>query len=173
MLSDMDVDELQHALGGIVLESGYLERMLRTAFCALIGSEYAAVAASQMMTHPLIEDCSHIAKVHTGITEKDRQALLAALDACRSVNTRRNRVIHDSWATRPGDVMVTLRSPRNSHEVSVTARSPDELRQLAETLGSSANELGAAVVAALGPDSLLIEDRLRQELGHDMSADIG
>ncbi|HEY2263884.1 MAG TPA: hypothetical protein VGI96_14770 [Streptosporangiaceae bacterium] len=39
----MDVDELQHALGGIVLEAAYLERVLRTAFSALVGSKYAAV----------------------------------------------------------------------------------------------------------------------------------
>jgi hypothetical protein len=42
----MDVGELQHALGGIVLEAAYLERVLRTAFSALIGSKYAAAAAS-------------------------------------------------------------------------------------------------------------------------------
>jgi hypothetical protein len=28
----MDVDELQHALGGVVLESAFLERVLRAAF---------------------------------------------------------------------------------------------------------------------------------------------
>jgi hypothetical protein len=169
----MDIDELQNALGGVVLESGYLERMLRAAFCALIGSKYAVVAADQMMTHPLIEDCSHIAKVHTKIAEADKHALLAALDACRGVNTKRNRVIHDTWATRPGDVIVTLQAQRNSHDVKVTARTPDELRQLADEIGSTANDLGTAIVAALGPDSLLIEDQLRQELGHDVSADIG
>ena len=43
MLGDMDVDELQHALGAIVLESAYLERVLRAAFSALVGSKYAAV----------------------------------------------------------------------------------------------------------------------------------
>jgi hypothetical protein len=30
----MDVDELQHALGGIVLEAAYLERVLRAVFSA-------------------------------------------------------------------------------------------------------------------------------------------
>ena len=48
MLTDMDVDELQHALGGIVLESAYLERVLRTAFSALVGSKYAAVIDGRM-----------------------------------------------------------------------------------------------------------------------------
>jgi len=173
MLIGMNADELQHALGGIVLEAGYLERMLRATFCALIGSKYAVVAASQMMAHPMIEDCKHIAKVHTGVAETDRQALIAVLETCSKVNARRNRVIHDTWATRPGDVMVTLQRQRNSHEVKIAARTVDELRQLADDLASSANELGAAVVAALGPDSLLIEDQLGPEFGHDTSADVG
>jgi hypothetical protein len=41
MLVGVDVDELQHALGGIVLEAAYLERVLRTAFSALVGSKCA------------------------------------------------------------------------------------------------------------------------------------
>jgi hypothetical protein len=43
MLVGVDVDELQHALGGVVLEAAYLERVLRAAFSALVGSKYAAV----------------------------------------------------------------------------------------------------------------------------------
>ena len=38
MITGMDVDELQHALGGIVLEAAYLERVLRAVFSALVGS---------------------------------------------------------------------------------------------------------------------------------------
>ena len=49
MLADVDVDELQHALGGIILESAYLERVLRTAFSALVGSKYAAVVDGRLM----------------------------------------------------------------------------------------------------------------------------
>lgn len=38
MLVGVDVDELQHALGGVVLKAAYLERVLRAAFSALVGS---------------------------------------------------------------------------------------------------------------------------------------
>ena len=41
MLKGVDVDELQHPLGGVVLEAAYLERMLRAGFSALVGSKYA------------------------------------------------------------------------------------------------------------------------------------
>jgi hypothetical protein len=81
----VDVDELQHALGGIVLEAAYMERVLR------------------------------------------KEALLAALRACHQTNRERNRVIHDAWATRPGNLMVTLKGGRTSHEVRVTARTLAEV----------------------------------------------
>ena len=43
--------------------------------------------------------------------------LLTALRACHEANRKPNRVIHDTWATRPGNAMVTLRSKQGSHEV--------------------------------------------------------
>ena len=48
MLVGVDVDELQHALGGVVLEAAYLERVLRAAFSALVGSKYAAVVDGRL-----------------------------------------------------------------------------------------------------------------------------
>src|ERR1700738_4961392 len=86
MLTDMDVDELQHALGGIVLESAYLERVLRTAFSALVGSKYAAVIDGRLTVATLLEDCERITRYHTGLTEAAKQAVLAALQACRRAN---------------------------------------------------------------------------------------
>jgi hypothetical protein len=44
MLVDVTGDEmndLQRALGGVVLEASYLEQILRTAFAALVGSKHA------------------------------------------------------------------------------------------------------------------------------------
>ena len=86
MLTSVDVDELQHALGGVVLEAAYLERVLRATFSALVGSKYAAVVDGRLMAAALIEDCERITRYHTGITEPARQALLAALRACRHAN---------------------------------------------------------------------------------------
>ena len=102
MLSSVDVDELRHALGGVVLEAAYLERTLRTAFSALVGSKYAAVVDGRLTAAALLEDCERITRYHTGLTEAAKETLLAALRACRQANKERNRVIHDTWATRPG-----------------------------------------------------------------------
>jgi len=173
MLSDMDVDELQHALGGIVLESAYLERTSRTAFSALVGSKYAAVIDGRLTASSLIEDCEHLTTHHTGIPAPAKEALRKALRACREANRERNRVVHDAWATRPGNEMVTLRGDRQSHDVTVSVRTLAEVRQLADRVGQAADELKAAMHSALGPSWVLVEDELRQELGHDINLDPG
>jgi hypothetical protein len=108
MLTGMDVDELQHALGGIVLEAAYLERVLRTAFSALVGSKYAAVVDGRLMASALVDDCERLTRYHTGIQAQAKDALQATLKACREANRERNRVIHDTWATRPGNEMISL-----------------------------------------------------------------
>jgi hypothetical protein len=169
MLAGMDARDLQRAIGGIVLESTYLERVLRTAFSALIGSKYAAVIGGRLMASALIDDCRRVAEVHSGIGASERAALITSLHHCESVNHARNRVIHEDWASAPGDVKVTLQSGPSSHEVTVTAKTVSELDELADRIGSAADQVAAAVLAALGPGSLLIEDQLRQELGHDVA----
>lgn len=169
----MDVDELQHALGGIVLEAAYLERVLRTAFSALVGSKYAAVIDGRLTAATLIEDCEQIARRHTGITEPARATLLAALRACREVNRERNRMIHDTWATRPGNVMVTLHGGRKSHDVMVTARTLSEVHEVAEQVAGAAHDLSAAMDTALGSGWVLVETELRQEPGRDITTTPG
>jgi hypothetical protein len=173
MLIGMDIDELKSALGGIVLESAHLERVLRAAFSALVASKYAAVFDGRMTAHTLIEDCHHVTRVHTGLPAPARAELVAALNACDAVNRQRNRVIHDSWAYRPDNALVTLQSDRDSQDVTVITRSLADLASLADQIAAAAARLTAAVTGALGADSLRTEDQLRLELGHDVGADFG
>lgn len=168
----MDVNELQRALGAIVLESAYLERVLRAAFSALVGSKYAAVVDGRLMTKALIEDCQRIAEIHSSIVDPQRAALLKSLRACASANRERNRIIHESWAIRPGSVTVTLHSRRNSHDVAVQARTFDELHGIAGRIAEAADDLAAAITAALGADCLGVGDQLCRELGRDISLDL-
>lgn len=173
MLAGMDVRDLQRAIGGVVLESAYLERVLRAAFSALIGSKYASVIDSRLMASALIEDCRHVTEAHTGIGTPERAALITSLHQCESVNHARNRVIHDDWASRPGDVAVRLPGAHSSHEVTVTAKTVSELDDLADRIGTAADQLSAAVVAALGPGSLRIQDQLRGECRHAVASEHG
>jgi hypothetical protein len=167
----VDVDELRHALGGIVLEAAYMERVLRTAFSALVGSKYAAVVDDRLTVAALIEDSERITRHHTDIADPAREALLEALTACHKANKDRNRLIHDSWAVRPGNVLVTVRSSRNSHDVTVTAQTLAEVRQVVDRVAHAADQMKTAMTAALGPSWVRVEDQLRQELGHDIGAD--
>jgi len=171
MLTSVDVDDLRHALGGVVLEAAYLERVLRAAFSALVGSKYAAVVDGRLMAAALIEDCEQITRYHTGIAGPAKDTLLAALRACRQANKERNRVIHDTWATRPGSVMVTLHDERRSHDVTITARTLTEVRRLADQVADAADGLRAAMTTALGTGWVHVEEQLRRELGHDVRAD--
>jgi hypothetical protein len=167
----VDVDELQHALGGVVLEAAYMERVLRTAFSALLGSKYAAVMDARLAAAALIEDCERITRHRTDLGHPAKDALLTAFKDCHEANKARNRVIHDAWATRPGNVMVTLPGNRESHDISVRVRTPAEVRQVADRLADSADAVKAAMTAAFGSGWPLVEDKLRQELGHDLDPD--
>ena len=69
-------------------------------------------------------------------------------------------------------IMVTLQANRD-HEVTITARTTAEIRQLADDLGQAANNFNAAMTAAFGVEWVQIEDQLRQELGHDIGTDLG
>jgi hypothetical protein len=100
MLVGVDVDELQHALGGVVLEAAYLERVLRAAFSALVGSKYAAVVDGRLTAAALIEDCERITRYHTAITRPAKEEIGTALRACHEANRNRNRVIHDTPGPR-------------------------------------------------------------------------
>jgi hypothetical protein len=167
----MEVDELRHALGGVVLEAAYLERVLRAAFSALVGSKYAALVDAHLTVAALIEDCERIARQHADISGSERDGLLEALKACHEANRDRNRVIHDDWAIRPGSVTVTLHGSRNSRDLAVTTRTLAEVRQAADRVADAADEVKAAMTAALGPGWVRVEDQLRQELGRDIAAD--
>jgi len=167
----MDADDLRHALGGVVLEAAYLERVLRAAFSALIGSKYASVVDSRLTVAHLIEDCERITRHHTDIPGPEKNALLDALKACHEANLDRNRVIHESWAARPGNVLVTLHG--SAHDVTVTVRTAAEVRRVADRVAGAADDVQAAMTAALGSEWGIVEDQLRQELGHDLSADPG
>ncbi len=172
-VTDDEVNALQRALGGVVLESSYLEQILRAAFAALVGSKYAPVVNGHLTAHNLIETCENVAEVHTDIEVAAKAEFAAALKACRAANTRRNRVIHDAWAMRPGGVMAAVETPRSSEDIPVTARTLPELGQVADELAKAADDLSAAVIAAFGPEGMRVEGQLRRELGRDIPADPG
>jgi hypothetical protein len=164
----MDAGDLQQALGAIVMESSYLEQVLRAAFAALTGSEYAAAVDARMTAHELIEVCENLVRAHTDLGATASAELKAALGACDRANQKRNRAIHDAWTFRPDGVLVSV-TPA-AREVSSTVPG---LREMAAQIGAAAEALGAATLAAFGPDSLRAGDQLGPEPGGDTGADPG
>ena len=163
----------QSALGAVVLESSYLERLLRCIFTALVDSKYAAVVAGGKEAFWLVEHCRALAKVHRDLSEPHFAALLEVLGRIGGALKRRNRFMHDAHAVRPGPRIVTLQSVRVSHQVVVSARPVAEIQALADELGYLADDLKAGAVSALGESCLEVENELRLELGHDIDTDFG
>jgi hypothetical protein len=164
----MDAGDLQQALGAIVMESSYLEQVLRAAFGALTGSKYAPAVDARMTAHELIEVCENLVRVHTDLGETARADLKSALGACDRANQKRNRAIHDAWTFRPDGVLVSV-TPA-AREVSSTVPG---LREMAAQIGAAADSLGAATISAFGPYSLRAGDQLRPEPGGGIGADPG
>jgi hypothetical protein len=164
----MDAADLQQALGAIVMESSYLEQVLRAAFAALVGSRYAPAVDARMTAHELIEICQQLARAHTDLAEPNRAELKSALSACAKANQQRNRAIHDAWAFRPGGVLVSV----TPSAMEVTRTVP-ELRAMAAQIGAAADGLGAAIAASFGRDSMRAGDQLPPESGGDIGAESG
>lgn len=80
-------------------------------------------------------------------------------------------MIHESWTARPGNVLVTLHG--SAHDVTVTVRTAAEVQRVVNRVADAADDVQAAMTAALGSEWIVVEDQLRQELGHDLSADPG
>jgi len=150
-----------------------MEHLARTVFVTLVGSKYAAVVAGGQNVSWLLEQSQALTTARQEIPRDHRDALLKALTACSETYRRRNRVVHDAWARRPGAVTVTLRSRRGNAGMTVTARAAGDLEALADDLGAVAGELGAAATAALGDECLQLENQLRLEQGHDIGVDAG
>ena len=63
-----------------------MERTLEQAFCALVGSKFAAVVAAGQDVAWLIDYCKALVQAHSELPGEDRQAILDALVACRAAN---------------------------------------------------------------------------------------
>lgn len=104
----VEYDRLLIALGRVVQESAQLENVLRMAFCALVGSKYAAIVAAGQQVNWLIEQCRAVAREYREISDEHRNALLEVLGACRQANDERRRLVHHVWGHGPGGTRPSL-----------------------------------------------------------------
>jgi hypothetical protein len=151
------------ALGQVVETAAMMEISLRMAFCALLGSRYAAVVAGNQETHWLIENCEALARRHQELREGHRNAIRQALRVCREANRDRNRLVHDAWSTGSGGAPATILSAQRSYRITGRPWTEDNLTAVADAIATAQRQLLTAVEEALGAEHLQVAERLLAE----------
>jgi hypothetical protein len=148
------------ALGRLVEMAAVMEIALRMAFCALIGSRYAAVVAGAQETHWLIENCEAIARHRDDLAEAQHETIRVALRSCRDANRDRNRLVHDAWGTNADGGPATLRSEHGSYPITGRSWTTAEIQAAADAIAGAQRSLLAAIEGALGPGSVNTAEQL-------------
>jgi hypothetical protein len=157
--------ERQIALGSVIIASGAMEDFLRDAFCALVGSKFAAVIAGGQGADWLIGYCQTLVEAHVELPVASRESVKAALQLCRSANERRNRLVHGAKtvSSQSDGTFQVDRSRRQQYKLHVEQWTPAQIDEVAEALGHAAEELITAMFDAVGPDLAVLSDQLEWE----------
>jgi hypothetical protein len=161
----VDYMRTERALGSVIIASGAMEDLLRDAFCALVGSKFAAVVAGGQGADWLIGYCESLVKAHMELPEVSRESVMAALQLCRSANERRNQLVHGAKTVsyRPDGAFEVLRSRRHQYKLHVQQWTPAQIDEVAAALGHAYRELSTAMLEAVGPDIAVLSDQLEWE----------
>jgi hypothetical protein len=154
------------ALGQLVEAAAVMEIALRMAFCALIGSDYAAVVAGGQETHWLIENCETIARHRADLAVTQRGAIRAALQACRDANRDRNRLVHDAWGTDPDGTPAALQGTQGSYVITGRTWTTAAICAARDAIVDAQRALLAAIEEALGTARV---DIAAQQLAADIA----
>jgi hypothetical protein len=161
-------DDRYSALGQVVETAAVMEISLRMAFCALLGSKYAAVVARSQETHWLIENCEALARHHQELREGPRDAIRQALRACRQANRDRNRLVHDAWSTEGEGTPAAIHSTRRSYQITGRPWTAGDITTVTGAIITAQRQLLTALEDALGAEHLQVAQRL---LAEDPAAD--
>jgi hypothetical protein len=153
-------DDRYYALGQLVETAATMEIALRLAFCALMGGKYAAVVAAEQETHWLLETCDDVARHHDELPVPEREAIRAALRACREANRDRNRLVHDAWGTGADGAPATFSGGQQSYQILGRAWNTAQIQAAADAIANAQRALLAAIENALGPGSVRAAERL-------------
>jgi hypothetical protein len=156
-------DDRYSALGQVVETAAVMEISLRMAFCALLGSKYAAVVASSQETHWLIENCEALTRHHQELREDHRSAIHQALRSCREANRDRNRLVHDAWGAGPQGAPVTIQSAHRSYQITGRPWLAASILAVATDITTAQRQLLTALEVALGAEHLQVAERLMAE----------
>jgi hypothetical protein len=147
-------DNRFEALGQVVERAAVMEIALRMAFCTLVGGRYAAVIAGSQETHWLIENCDAVVRRHEDLPGEQRDAIRAALQACRQANRDRNRLVHEAWGTGASGAPSVLESVCHGYRMAGRDWTIAQIRDAAAAISGAQDALLGAVEAAFAPGSL-------------------
>jgi hypothetical protein len=153
------------ALGSVITASGAMEDLLRDAFCALVGSKFAAVVAGGQGADWLIGYCKDLIDAHMELPEASRESVKAALQLCRSANERRNQLVHGAKTAsgQPDGAFQVLKSRRHQYKLHVEQWTPAQIDDVVHALVHAYQELLTAMLHAVGPDIAVLSDQLEWE----------
>lgn len=150
-------------LGAVVRASSQLEFGLRSLFCALEGSKYAAITAAGQSTDWLLGMSEALLKCNVNISHKHRITLTALLTKIRAAMQERNRYVHDVWAGAADGATELMRSRRKSHVLSFRPVTIENLIQTSQMLMECAVHLTIWIGDTLGIEGVGAEAQLRWE----------
>ena len=148
------LDERFEALGQVVERAAVMEIALRMAFCTLVGGRYAAAIAGSQETHWLIENCDAVVRRHEELSAEQRDAIRAALQACRQANRDRNRLVHEAWGTGAAGAPSVLQSVCHGYRMAGRDWTISQIRDAAGAISGAQQALLAAVEGAFAPGCL-------------------
>ncbi|MFD8237962.1 hypothetical protein [Streptomyces albidoflavus] len=136
----------RHILIGRAVEAGArVELHLRQLFCALLDTPYAGVVAAGESVDNLVNNCTALLKVHSGVPRDSRERVEANLKNVRNLMSERNALAHGLWLGQgagEGDQRepILLVSKRRKAE-DVRVRTRAEVEKLAADLQAEATAI--------------------------------
>ena len=152
------------AVGSVVTHSATMEWVLRSVFCSLVGSKYAAIIAGGESLSWLLDNCKALVKANLEMTPEQIADVEAALTACREANDRRNVLVHG--LSRPDDGpggVEKARSRRRTDVPSISQWTVDSIDEVGYQLVCATGLLLKAVQDAIGLEAMGINQALARE----------
>lgn len=145
-----DHETMLRAIGQAVQAASMMENAVRDAFCALVGSKYAAVVAGAISSiSTTIDHCQEIIKVHRELDNAAKAALSALLQNCKDASVERNRLIHDMWAIGANNTVTQIQTRR--HKMTTRPVTPADIKSTTNKLNTCSTTLTIFLVTNLGP----------------------
>jgi hypothetical protein len=143
-----------------------MERNLRSAFCSLVGSKYAAVVCAGQSVNWLIEQCRALVSVNLELTSEHQDAIRAALAACAAADKRRNVLVHgEKTASRVSDgSLMTIRSRLRTIDPQIESWTPATIREAAGEQVTAGLQLFGAMQSAVSPRVMVLDNALAWEI---------